>query len=264
MQALRKSPVSRFAYLVLNFGALTCALLLARYYLKPHKRLKPGGSFGRQASVLAYNNFGLSLPALGWALCIVSLPFIAWDVLAAGSHWYFNGHYTLGVHFLSLPVEELLFFICIPLVCVVLFEMIIQRTTDIDVPVPMPEIWVRALHIGLVITAATLLYAFNDRGYTQLVMFAMLVALLFMAWQGTLVRTRAFWVFQPVLLALFLFGNTWLTWLPIVAYNPEAIIGLRLGTIPIEDFFYNFSFVNLFVLAYVTRHGRYSLNPKSE
>ncbi len=41
-----------------------------------------------------------------------------------------------------------------------------------------------------------------------------------------------------LLLGCMLIFNTYLTALPIVRYNSERILGLRLGTIPVEDFAY--------------------------
>ena len=50
--------------------------------------------------------------------------------------------------------------------------------------------------------------------------------------------TRALLISSGVLLGCMLVFNTYLTALPIVRYNSERILGLRLGTIPLEDFAY--------------------------
>jgi lycopene cyclase domain-containing protein len=66
---------------------------------------------------------------------------------------------------------------------------------------------------------------------------------------------------QPELLGFFLLAwlvallpklvvNGILTSLPVVSYNPEHIIGLRVGTIPVEDFFYFFGLLLLNVMVY--------------
>ena len=50
---------------------------------------------------------------------IVGALFIAWDVLYTSlGVWGFNHRYTLGHSLLGLPLEEYLFFLCIPFACV--------------------------------------------------------------------------------------------------------------------------------------------------
>jgi lycopene cyclase domain-containing protein len=49
------------------------------------------------------------------AVIPVAIVFIVWDVLAvAGGVWTYNPRYLTGLSFGNLPVEELLFFIVIP------------------------------------------------------------------------------------------------------------------------------------------------------
>src|SRR5690606_37236181 len=63
--------------------------------------------------------FDRYFPAFIKAGLLVAVPFIAWDVwfTARGVCW-FNTDYTLGIVIAGLPLEELLFFICIPCSCV--------------------------------------------------------------------------------------------------------------------------------------------------
>lgn len=62
-----------------------------------------------------YKNLWIKLFAITSASAI---PFIIWDWYATYyNHWGFNRNYNLGVYFLNLPVEEYLFFICIPFSC---------------------------------------------------------------------------------------------------------------------------------------------------
>jgi len=50
---------------------------------------------------------------------------------------------------------------------------------------------------------------------------------------------------------LFFVFNYLLTSIPIVIYNPYAITNIRILTIPIEDFFYNFSMLFLYLFFYL-------------
>ena len=50
---------------------------------------------------------------------IVAIPFIAWDVwFTKMGVWWFNTDYTVGLILAGLPIEEWLFFFCIPFACV--------------------------------------------------------------------------------------------------------------------------------------------------
>ncbi|HET9916194.1 MAG TPA: lycopene cyclase domain-containing protein, partial [Candidatus Binatia bacterium] len=53
-----------------------------------------------------------------------------------------------------------------------------------------------------------------------------------------------------VCLIPFAIVNTILTALPVVRYSSSAIWGVRLGTIPVEDFFYNYSLLSFYLLSY--------------
>ena len=52
------------------------------------------------------------------AVLIVAIPFILWDIaFTEMGVWWFNPHYTVGFKIAGLPIEEWLFFICIPFSC---------------------------------------------------------------------------------------------------------------------------------------------------
>ena len=63
--------------------------------------------------------------ALALAITIMMAIFITWDVIFTNlSIWSFNDRYILGYRFLNLPVEEWMFFICIPYSCVFIHEVL--------------------------------------------------------------------------------------------------------------------------------------------
>jgi lycopene cyclase domain-containing protein len=58
-------------------------------------------------------------------------------------------------------------------------------------------------------------------------------------------------VYYIYLLVIFLFKllvNGFLTGRPIVLYNSRFFLGLRIGSIPLEDFFFGFSMVTLTII----------------
>lgn len=63
-----------------------------------------------------------------------------------------------------------------------------------------------------------------------------------------LLRTRVlrqpvFWAFLAIMYCFKLAVNGYLTWRPIVLYGDEFYMGIRLFTIPLEDFVYGFSLI---------------------
>ena len=55
----------------------------------------------------------------------------------------------------------------------------------------------------------------------------------------------------------FVVFNYLLTSTVIVHYSPEAIWGVRVTTIPLEDFFYNFSMLSFYLAAYIHFRARW-------
>ena len=63
--------------------------------------------------------------SLTFAITIMMTIFIVWDVIFTTlSVWSFNDRYILGYKFLSLPIEEWMFFICVPYSCIFIHEVL--------------------------------------------------------------------------------------------------------------------------------------------
>ena len=69
-----------------------------------------------------------------------------------------------------------------------------------------------------------------------------------------LVLKKKFWVFWVVMFAIIFVVNGFLTWRPVVTYGSEFYLGMRLFTIPVEDFLYGFSLLtgNIVIWEYYT------------
>jgi lycopene cyclase domain-containing protein len=158
--------------------------------------------------------------------------------------------YTTGRKLFGLPVEEVLFFVTVPYSCLFLYEQMVTYLRDTRVEInPRLFIW---LALGC-FTAALMAY---DKGYTCLVLLA--AGLLFLSarvWHERFLSSRLFWWWMAICMALFFVFNYVLTALPVVVYNPNAILGVRVGTIPLEDFFYNFVLLTLYAAVYRLRRA---------
>src|SRR5262249_31243512 len=94
---------------------------------------------------------------------IAAICFISWDIYFTNKHvWGFSDQYTLGIKFINLPVEEILFFIYIPFSCVFTFYCLKNSFKERPKPV-IENLIVSALAIFLFIIGLR----FLDRAYTS-------------------------------------------------------------------------------------------------
>lgn len=185
---------------------------------------------------------------LGLAYLIVSLPFVLWDVWAAQSgHWLFSERYITSFRLAHLPIEEILFFVTVPYAMMFVWEVIkihvVQRTV------------LRAKlikNVLILLAGACVIFAvvYVERAYTRSAFLVAGLTCIAVALWTKLYADLRFWYFQAALMVAFLLSNTFLTALPVILYSSSAIIGFRVGTIPLEDFFFNFSLITLFMMVY--------------
>jgi lycopene cyclase domain-containing protein len=212
-------------YLVLNF----CIIAVPVWYT-PDKRT-------------AYYR---RLPALGFSIAVVSTCYLLWDILVtARGEWSFNGKYLTGVQILKIPLEEVLFFITVPYSCLFIYEVVLYAMTSSKFRLPAGVV------IALILALLVASLAFYPQGYTAKALascgFFLMVALLL---DRPLLESKQYWIWLLICYVPFLIINTVLTALPVVEYNSKAIWGLRVGTIPLEDFFYNFAMLSFYLLIY--------------
>jgi lycopene cyclase domain-containing protein len=66
--------------------------------------------------------------------------------------------------------------------------------------------------------------------------------------QSKLIFTKRFWASYSIIIFFQLLTNWWLTSRKIVMYSPDAIIGWRIASAPVEDLFFGFSLVLLVLI----------------
>lgn len=181
---------------------------------------------------------------------LVGSVFVAWDAkFTAMGVWGFNPHYLIGVNLFTLPIEEVLFFLCVPFSCLFTYHCLTQFFDC-----SMPEKNEKRITLVLTLILTVFAFYYHDRMYTLITFSALAVLLLFLAfvaptdWLGALFKVYA------VLLIPFFIVNGILTGTgieePIVWYNNDEIIGFRMLTIPVEDTFYGFLLILLNVYFY--------------
>lgn len=204
----------RFIYLVLNLAAISVPFISSFYpkapFARTYKRIIP-------------------------ALIIPMVPFIVWDVyFTEWGRWGFNDQYLIGVRWFGLPVEEWMFFICIPYAC--LFTYFAFKH--------MFPLNVKGFHyfsgaLGFVLLIVAILNFGKD--YTVVTGLLLGCYLLYLSVKQKPFLTQFFFSYAIILVPFFLINGVLTgSWIAdeVVWYNDQFNLGIRLGTIPVEDTFY--------------------------
>ncbi len=208
----------KYLYLWLNIGSLLIPFLVSF-----HPRLK----------------FYKKWRSLFISFFIMMAVFIPWDIVfTAQGFWGFNEAYISGIHLLGLPLEEWLFFICIPYACLFTHYALLELFPNFS----FSERTVQVIFILLISTLVVSLWYYYDRWYT-LVNFCYAIILLGLVFNYRKHLLKTFFATYLVILIPFFFINGVLTGTGIedqvVWYNNLENIGIRIITIPIEDTIYN-------------------------
>jgi lycopene cyclase domain-containing protein len=81
--------------------------------------------------------------------------------------------------------------------------------------------------------------------YTQLAISAVVVVIILDLYviKTGLLKRKVFWTSYAIIVGFQLLTNWWLTSRDIVMYSPDAILGLRIASAPVEDLLFGFALV---------------------
>ena len=219
-----------YLYLILDIGSVSIPLLFSVFEKKFH--------------------FIQYLFPLLISIFITTIIFITWDIwFTEIGIWGFNTDYLLGFEIINLPIEEWLFFICISFSSIFTHEVLKHFYPNIGVN-DLYGYLIIFLLIGLAFVTA---FTYHEHLYTVIVfnLFAVIVLIGYFVNKKELYQ---FLVTYLVILIPFFLVNGILTGSfienEIVWYNNEENLGIRLGTIPIEDIFYGFSMIFMSILLF--------------
>lgn len=190
-----------------------------------------------------WNNF--IIPCL-----FVALFFIIWDATFTKMKiWWFNYDYLMGFKILNLPIEEILFFICIPYACVFTYycvELFFQKYTISNI--------LSSLITYILITICLIgLIKYYDRWYTATTCILLMATLVYLKFKKTTYLGK-FYISYLLIIIPFLTSNGILTGgftiKPVVIYNNLENISYRFFTIPFEDFLYGMLLILLNVVLF--------------
>lgn len=217
LEILSKKLLTKFAYLLVDMLSISIPLLR---------------SFEHRVRFIQH-----------WKAILVSIAipgaiFLIWDVYYTHiGVWGFNPDYLVGITLVNLPVEEWLFFVCIPYACIFTHEAL--KYFIPTNPIEHLEKWIT---YGLLLVLFVVGLIHVDNLYTGVTFIACGAALALLKFVLKAPFLSRFYFSFLVILIPFFIVNGILTgsFIPeqIVWYNDDENMGIRMGTIPVEDTFY--------------------------
>ncbi len=189
-------------------------------------------------SFYSKSNFSKKWKHLWIAIVIPGILFIVWDEFFTQlGVWGFNANYLSGIYLGSLPLEEILFFICIPYACVFTYEAL-----NFLIKKDYLASYQKTISIALIAVSLFLGFANIDKWYTCTTFIGLAVYISLLQFGLKSLYLSKFYFSYLFILIPFFIVNGILTgsWIddPIVWYNDVENLGVRIGTIPVEDVFY--------------------------
>lgn len=177
------------------------------------------------------------------AIVITATLFIVWDIIFTKiGVWSFNPRYHSGIEFFDLPIEEWLFFICIPYA-----SIFIHYAFQYFYPnVSLSHKTIKFIYWLLIIILVPTIITHYNKLYTS-INYSILVLVLTYTYFKEPQILKTFFITFLIILIPFALVNGILTGSfidePVVSYSNNENLGIRLGTIPIEDIGYAFTMI---------------------
>lgn len=179
------------------------------------------------------------------AIIIVAIFFLIWDVIFTRyGVWGFNPNYHLGINIFSLPIEEVLFFICIPYASIFTHYAFIYFFKNLKISKNTAQI----ISLSLLIVAVLVVVFSYPKTYTTANFTLFIVLMLYALFLKDAILQRFYITFLLILIPFFMVNGILtgsLLEAPVVWYNNDENLGLRIGTVPVEDVFYAFNLLYL-------------------
>jgi lycopene cyclase domain-containing protein len=209
-------------YLWLNIGSLSIPFL---YSFHPKLKL--------------YKKWKYMFPSI----VIMMFFFIPWDIVfTANAYWGFNPDYLTGFYIVNLPIEEWLFFVCIPYACIFTHYALLYYFPNMR----LGQKATSYASYGLITIFIILVITFYDRWY-PLINFGYAIVLLSLVLRYQKALLQKYFLTFLVMLVPFFIVNGVLTGSfieeQIVWYDNTQNMSVRMFTIPVEDSVYAFTMI---------------------
>ncbi len=190
-------------------------------------------------------------PYLLPAMAITASVFLTWDYFfTEWGVWGFSEQYTTGAKLLNLPVEEVLFFITVPYASIFIYAFVNRFWPHAGIF----DRYHRQISFGILAIAVALLLIHPDKAYTALNAGYAVVLLslqLFVVKGDYMGRFYRFylWHLIPFFIVNGILTGTGITD-EVVWYNNLENLGIRMGTIPVEDSLYSMSLMLMNIMLF--------------
>ncbi len=213
--------VNNYLYLILNLGSLSIPLLYSIFEKKFH--------------FIKYFKYAFL------SILAIAIPFLIWDAFfTSAGIWGFNSEYHISLLIFKMPLEEWMFFFCIPYACLFTHEVLKYYVPNFKFTDKV-SLWVSII---LLVVVGGLLFMNFGKWYST-VNFIFFLVLLMYSMKYHKEELRVYYPSFLVILIPFFIVNGILTGSfidePVVWYNNNENLGFRLFTIPFEDIFYAFN-----------------------
>lgn len=212
----------KLLYLLLNIGSISIPFLFSFHpKIKLYKKWK-----------------GLFL-----AIAITTTIYIIWDIIFTKiGVWGFNPDYYLGVKIFNLPIEEWLFFICIPYACIFTHYALLYYFPKLQISKKLTKV----ISVILLFILSIIAIYNLDKLYTSINALVAIVVLFYSMKQHLQLLQKFYLTFLVMLIPFFivngvLTGSFILN--EVVWYDNTENLAIRMFTIPIEDSIYAFSLI---------------------
>ncbi len=219
--------MEQYTYLLINFFSLLVPFIL---------------SF--ESRIGYYKKWKYLFPAM----TATALFFIIWDsIFTANGVWGFNPKFVTGITIYNLPLEEIMFFFCIPYSSIFAYEAL-GLSSKFKVQSS------KFISVLLLVVSTIGIILFHDKAYTfYTCLFLGVFLLLQLLWLKGEYLGRFYFAYLVILIP-FTIVNGLLTgsWIgePVVWYNNEENLAIRFLTIPVEDVFYGMLMLGMSISIY--------------
>ena len=211
-----------FLYLLLNLGSISIPFAY---------------SFERKMRFIKH------WKAVFLSLTIVAIVFLIWDaIFTANRVWGFNPDYHLPFLLLGMPIEEWLFFFCIPYASIFIHYSLAYFKPNLLISDKVAKI----ITLFFIVILIPIIFLNTDKSYT-FINYSFLIFVLLIGYFFGIKHLQRFYISFLIILVPFFVVNGILTGTgleePVVWYNNTENLGIRLLTIPIEDIGYAFTMI---------------------
>lgn len=177
------------------------------------------------------------------SLTSIAILFLIWDaIFTANGVWGFNPDFHLPILLFVMPIDEWMFFICIPYASIFIHYSLAYFKPNLL----LSEKKTKFLTLFLMLILITITLLNTDKAYT-FVNFGILFLILLIGFFFGLKYLQRFYISFIIILVPFFIVNGVLTGTgidePIVWYNNSENLNMRLLTIPVEDVGYAFTMI---------------------